>query len=315
MALENDSSSELPPPSVSNLPWDECFVEGEDGTRLYVRERRGHGDAKLTAVLCDGIACDGFIWRYLADDLLPVANLLHWNYRGHGRSASPVKPDWIDMSAISADLDAIRRARITQPTVLIGHSLGCQSVLEGYRRRSAGIGGLVLICGAAGRVTHTFKGSSVLAQTLPKLIERVERHPQIARALWSNMPPSVATKIALASGEVDASVEHADLQPYMEHVADLDVLMFLRMLRAVGEQTAEDVLNDIRIPVLVISGELDSFTPPHLAEKMAASIPDSELMLVSGATHVVPLERRDDVRNRIQRFVRERVMPTLALAD
>ncbi len=170
----------------------------------------------------------------------------------------------------------------------------------------------MLICGAAGRVTHTFKGSSVLAQTLPKLIERVERHPQIARALWSNMPPSVATKVALATGEVDASVEHADLQPYMEHVADLDVLMFLRMLQAVGEQSAEDVLSSIQVPVLVISGELDSFTPPHLAEKMAASMPDSEFMLLNGATHVVPLERRDEVRNRIHRFIRERVLPKVA---
>jgi pimeloyl-ACP methyl ester carboxylesterase len=80
------------------------------------------------------------------------------------------------------------------------------------------------------------------------------------------------------------------------------------MLQAVGEQTAEDMLGTIDVPVLIIAGELDTFTPPHLAEQMAASIPNSELMMVPGATHVVPIERREAIRDRIIEFVRDRVM-------
>ena len=33
--------------------------------------------------------------------------------------------------------------------------------------------------------------------------------------------------------------------------------MFLHMLRAVGEQTSEDMLGDIEVPTLVLAGELD----------------------------------------------------------
>jgi pimeloyl-ACP methyl ester carboxylesterase len=40
---------------------------------------------------------------------------------------------------------------------------------------------------------------------------------------------------------------------------------------------------------------------------MAASIPNSELMMVPGATHVVPIERREEIRDRIIEFVRDRV--------
>jgi len=287
--------------------WSEGFVAAADGTRLYVRERRGAG--ALTAVLCDGIACDGFIWRYLVDDLLSVSSVLHWNYRGHGRSGAPVDPERIDIEAFVDDLEAVRDARLRGPSVLFGHSMGCQLVLEAYRRRREDVAGLVLICGCPGRMTHSFKGRDALARALPGLIERVRRHPQLARALWSNVPPQVAARVALAAGEVDAAaISPDDLVAYSARVANLDLLMFLRMLHACGERSAEDMLAEVDVPVLVIAGASDTFTPPHLAEDMAAKLPKSELMMVPGATHVVPIERREEVRTRIETFIQERVL-------
>jgi pimeloyl-ACP methyl ester carboxylesterase len=158
-------------------------------------------------------------------------------------------------------------------------------------------------------MTHSFKGRDALARALPGLIERVRRHPQLARALWSNVPPQVAARVALAAGEVDAAaISPDDLVAYSAHVANLDLLMFLRMLHACGERSAEDMLAEVDVPVLVIAGASDTFTPPHLAEDMAAKLPKSELMMVPGATHVVPIERREEVRTRIETFIQERVL-------
>lgn len=282
--------------------WQERFVHSPDGTRLYVRSQ-ARPSATHTAVLCDGIACDGFIWRYLADDLHDRASVVHWNYRGHGRSALPRDPERVGIDALVDDLDAVRANVVSGPTVLFGHSLGCQVVLENYRRHPEGIAALVLICGAPGRVTHSFKGSQALARALPGLIARVDRHPILARAVWANVPPSVATRIALATGEVDPGVRPEDLLPYMEHVTSLDLSLFLRMLAAVGDSTAEDMLPSIEVPTLIVAGTLDSFTPPALAERMAATIPGAELMLVEGGTHVVPIERHEDVRARVDAFL------------
>lgn len=61
--------------------------------------------------------------------------------------------------------------------------------LEAYRQRPQGVKALVLMCGTFGRVTHTFKGSDLLASVLPKLIDFVVGHPKLARALWSRVPP------------------------------------------------------------------------------------------------------------------------------
>lgn len=286
--------------------WRERFVVASDGTRLYVRNHT-RPEHTVTSVLCDGIACDGFIWRYLAEDLSELTNVVHWNYRGHGRSSAPGDATRLGMDALVEDLGAVRSAAAEGKTVLFGHSLGCQVVLESYRKNPDGIVGVVLICGAPGRVTHTFKGSDALARALPGLIERVDRHPMLARAVWANMPPAVATRIALASGEVDSGVLPEDLLPYMEHVTSLDLGLFLRMLAAVGEVTAEDMLPTLKVPTLLIAGTLDSFTPPARAEKMAAAMPNAELMMVEGGTHSVPIERREAIQARIGEFLRTKV--------
>ncbi len=285
------------------------FTTGRDGTRIYVRLREGDdaGASPVTAILTDGIACDGFIWKYLWDDLARWMRVAHWNYRGHGRSGSPEDPAAIEMLDHAHDLDDVRRAVGDGDVVLFGHSMGCQALLEAYRLRPARVRGLVLICGASGRITHSFKGTNVLAQMLPRFIARVDAHPEIARAIWSRVPPEVALRVALLAGEVDAAIVPEDLLPYMTHMVDIDLPMFLRMLRSAGDHSAADMLPLISVPTLVIGGDRDSFTPPRFAEEMAAAIPDSELLMVAGGTHVVPLERKELVAERVERFLRERV--------
>jgi pimeloyl-ACP methyl ester carboxylesterase len=292
----------------------ERFAVGRDGTRIYVRSRERASPPeveaeRLTAVLCDGIACDGFIWKYLWDDLARLVDVAHWHYRGHGRSGLPADPAAVELVDHVRDLAAVRREVGGGPVVLLGHSMGCQVALEHLREHGEGVRGLVLICGAPGRVTHSFKGTDVLAQVLPRLIERVEAHPELTRAIWSRLPPPLALQFALLTGEVDRrSITPEDLMPYMRHMVDIDVLMFLRMLRSAGEHSAADMLPRIHLPALVIGGDRDTFTPPRLAEEMAAALPRGELVMVQGGTHAVPLERKELVRERVERFLRERVL-------
>ena len=95
----------------------ESFARGADGTRLYLHrlnplrspDRVGEPPG-LTAILCDGLACDGFIWKYLGDELSELLNVAHLHYRGHGRSGPPVDPEQIGVKALADDLDVVRRA-------------------------------------------------------------------------------------------------------------------------------------------------------------------------------------------------------------
>jgi pimeloyl-ACP methyl ester carboxylesterase len=256
-----------------------------------------------TALLCDGLVCDGFIYKYLWDSLgqrMPVA---HFNYRAHGRSEAPRDPGRIDVPSLAQDLDAVRRHVGDPPVVLIGHSLGTQVALEAYRQRPEGVRAMVLLCGSFGRITYTFRNSDVLASVLPGLVNFATKHPKIARGVWGRFPVKTAVRIAQLTGEIDPRVRPEDIEPYFRHVADFDFGLFVRMLTFAGEHSAQDLLPHVHVPVLVVGGEIDTFTPKALSEVMAEALPQGELFVVPGGTHVAPLEHPDLLSERLDAFL------------
>ena len=74
-----------------------------------------------------------------------------------------------------------------------------------------------------------------------------------------------------------------------------------------GEHSAEDLLPSIDVPVLVIGGDKDNFTPVRYAEALARAMPKGELVMLS-ATHVAPLEQRQIVHAKVGEFL-DRLTP------
>lgn len=297
-----------PPHRITAADETESFALAPDGTRLYVRRREGPAgvEGAPTVLLCDGVLCDGFIWKYLWDDFAGLGPVAHWHYRGHGRSGAPVDPDRIEIADFARDLDAVRRHLGDPTVVLVGHSMGVQVALEGYRLRREKVAGLILCCGAPGHVTHTFHGTNVLAQLLPKVLAFVTNHSAIARALWARVPVELSLKMSFLMKEVD--VEHMrreDLLPYLRHMTHVDFALFVNLLRAAGEHTAEDLLPSIDVPALVIAAERDTFTPPELARGMADAMPKGELLVLQNGSHAALIEQPDVVRRETRSFLRD----------
>jgi pimeloyl-ACP methyl ester carboxylesterase len=286
-----------------------AFAVADDGTRLFVRAAGPTTPGATHAVLCDGIACDGFIWKYLWSELQEDMPVVHWNYRGHGRSAMPADPERVDVAAHAEDLAAIRRYAGDPPCVLFGHSMGCQVVLEELRNHRERVKGLVLMCGSYGRVTKTFRGVPILEMILPKIVAGVKKNEALVRAVWERIPSDISLRLALKAGDLDpAHFNIEDMRPYVTHMRSMDLPLFLRMLSAAGEHSAEDLLATVDVPTLVVAGERDTFTPLFLAEAMAKAMPKAELFVVKNGSHVAPLEQHDLVDEKIRAFLRENVL-------
>ena len=149
-----------------------------------VADRLGSTDA----ILCDGICCDGYIWKYLWDDLAAGDAALPLELPGPRPLGAARRSGRIDTPTHADDLGAVRVHMGDGPVVLVGHSMGCQVVLEAYRQRPEKIRGLVLLCGSSGRVTQTFHGNDLLARVLPRLLRVVESRPGLMRGIWSRIP-------------------------------------------------------------------------------------------------------------------------------
>ncbi|HVH45177.1 MAG TPA: alpha/beta hydrolase [Labilithrix sp.] len=285
-------------------------VTTEDGTRLFLRTmpRRvsttSEARAPFRAIFNDGLLCDGFIWKYLWNDVAELCDVAHWHYRGHGRSGASTDPDRVDIETHARDLLAVRRHLGDEPCILIGHSMGTQVLLEAHRLHPQNVRGLVLLCGSFGKLTQTFRGLPILDALLPKLTAIAESSPALVRAFWSRLSPEMALRMALLTRDVDPdNIRKEDFLPYIRHVRDVDFPFFLRMLRAAGDYSAEEHLPNIDVPVLIIAAERDTFTPPRLSRFMAERIPNAELVMVPNGSHAVPIEQPDFVGARVREFI------------
>ncbi len=282
----------------------EHYATARDGTRLHwTSTGTGPGPA---VVLCDGLGCAGYIWRFLSPELARARRVIHWNYRGHGKSERPADPERVSIVECVDDLLAVLDAAGERAAVLVGHSMGVQVALEAHRRAPDRVEGLVLVCGAPGKPLDTFHDAPLLALAFPYAREAVKRFPAVAQLLFrSVIPTAFALDLAMAF-EVNAKqVAREDLARYLADLADVDSALFVRLAGSAGQHDASDHLPRVAVPTLIIAGEKDSFTPMWLSVKMHAAIPGSELLVLPGGTHVGPLEHPELCALRVEKYFRD----------
>lgn len=292
----------------------EGYAVGIDGSPIYYRlieEASGpgaSGPSRPTVVLCDGIGCDGYVWKYLIPELAPDHRLVHWHYRGHGRTPEPRDRRRIGIPDLADDLAAVLDAVGAKDAVLAGHSMGVQVCLETFRRHRERVRGLVLMCGSYGTPLRTFKGRRTMESVLPWVSFAVGRMPKLTASVLRTIVP---TKLAYAVAtrlEVNGDLLHIDdFMPYLEHIGRMDPTLFLGMLAHAGRHSARELLPQIDVPTLIVGGEKDGFTPGQLSHEMQRQIPGSELLIIEAGSHTAPLERPELVTREVRRFLDERV--------
>jgi pimeloyl-ACP methyl ester carboxylesterase len=276
------------------------FTTAADGTRLFYGVR-GSGPG---LVLLDGIGCDGWAWTHIQPHLALRNRVVHCHYRGHGRSGRVLDLESATIDTLTDDLVRVLDATGLSRTVVVAHSMGTQVALELYRRSPERVRAMVLVCGSSGRITHTFHGNDLLHRILPVLIDKVRKYEKIARALWGRLPPALSYRVAGWLREVDGtSLKPEDFKLYVEHLSDIELDLYLTMLRLAGEHSAEDVLAEIRVPTLVIAAERDTFTPRDIVKALADAIPGSVYRELAGASHAAPSEQPQQINDYIDEFL------------
>jgi len=88
--------------------------------------------------------------------------------------------------------------------------------------------------------------------------------------------------------------------PMRQMCLDQSQAMFNAQIGALlGRPEQRSLLESIECPALVMTGELDAWSPPAQHEAIAAAIPNSTLVIVEGAGHMLPLEAPESVNEAI----------------
>lgn len=255
---------------------------------LRIAYRRGGSGPPL--VLLHGGMEDSRVWTRQLDGLADEYTVFAWDAPGCGRSTDV--PETWRLSDFADALAAWLRAVDADHPHILGLSWGSSVALEFYRRHSDAPASLVLASAYAG-----------WAGSLPPE-EVAARHASILAAadlpreeLLDGWPGVFSTA---ASPELIAEV--------MSIAIDSSGLLHPGGYRAIAHSMAEadlrDVLPQIRLPTLLLYGELDERSPLHVAEDLRAQIPNSELVVIPGVGHLANVEAPDAFNSQVRRFLR-----------
>ena len=286
----------------------ERVIRARDRTGLVVRTwgaaAGGYAAHRRRAplVLCDGLGCDGFVWRYIIERFAGERTIVHVQYRGHGKSEVPRDLGSARLDVIIDDLALVLDETGVEGGVWLGHSMGVQVCLEVFRRERARVDGLGLLCGSFERPIDTWH-HAFFADEEPPLGNRFMRRifDRLTRNIidrWSTVQPAwralVSSDFAFdvtVNGELNPDlVQPGDFRPYMHHLAHMDMRVFATLARDLSQHSARDVLPLVDVPTLVVGGGRDRFAPLWISEEMARLIPGAVLMPLVQGSHTAPIE-------------------------
>jgi pimeloyl-ACP methyl ester carboxylesterase len=291
-------------------------VTTPDGVPLVVREA-GPLDAPLTVVFVHGFCLRMGAFHFqrmrLGPRWGPSVRMVFYDHRGHGQSGE-ADAETYTLTQLGQDLETVLETVVPRgPIVLVGHSMGGMTVLsharqypERYGRR---IVGAALISSAAEGVSRSPLGEFLknpaleavrfTARSAPKLIHRGRN---VARSLIGPVLRAASFNDLRVSRSLDAFS-----QRMMNGTPIPTLVGFLHALE-VHDETA-GLWTLLKIPTLIASGDHDLLTPDEYSRKMAASLPRSELVIVTGASHLALLDKPDAINDGLARLV-NRVTPS-----
>jgi pimeloyl-ACP methyl ester carboxylesterase len=258
--------------------------EVEVGGHRIAYERRGTGPP---LVLLHGWPLNRREWRRQLDGLSDAFTVVAWDAPGAGGSSDPPDgfglSDWADcLAEVIAALD------LDRPHVA-GLSWGGGLALELYRRHPSVPRTLILVSAYAGW------GGSLPAEVVAQRLELMLRNTHLPPEQWA--PALIDTLVGRGAGE-PLRAELASI------IAELHPAATRTALRAFARADLRDVLPRIDIPTLLVCGEQDVRAPRDVWEPLHTAIPGSEVVLVSGAGHLVEMETPERFDAEVRRFVR-----------
>jgi pimeloyl-ACP methyl ester carboxylesterase len=201
--------------------------------------------------------------------------------------------------------------------VLVGHSMGGMTVLSHARQYPEHYGGRIvgaaLISTAAEGVARSPLGEILknpaveafrfTARSAPKLMHRGRN---VSRSLIGPVLRAASFSDLHVSRSLDAFS-----QRMMNGTPIATLVGFLHALEVHDETPGLWTL--LRIPTLIACGDHDLITPDEYSRKMAASLPRSELVIVSGASHLALLDKPEAINDGLVRLVNRAIPGRMAL--
>src|ERR1700730_16627161 len=254
-----------------------------NGTDIFVATGGRAFDASLPAIVfLHGAGFDHTTWalhsRWFAHHGYGV---LAPDLPGHGRSAgAPLATiaDMADWTSALIDAAGVAKAR------LVGHSMGSLIALETAARHPAKVSALCLI------------GTAATMTVGPDLLKAAEANDHSAIdmvSIWG-----LGFQAELGGSLSPGLWMHYGAERVLERCRP--GVLFNDLSACNGYQNALAAAARVTVPVTLILGERDMMTPARAGKALAAALPNSRTVVLSGAGHMMMVERPDELLAALQ---------------
>ena len=245
---------------------------------------------------------NGFNARTYRSILAPLTaslRILAPDLRGHGASTLPAEPSgWPGWSGFAADLVALLGAATDRPVVLAGHSLGATTSLLAAALAPARVRSLVLF-------EPVMIDEAVLGMPLADM--PITRAALRRRADFPDREAAMAAYRGRGAFETWNEAQLADyVAAGFKDTASGEVTLACRpeweaSTYALQKYDALAALNQVRCPVRIFAGGAGSSVNTEVIARAGGHV---ALETIPAATHFMPMERPDLVRQALQDAVR-----------
>lgn len=272
---------------MTDTPWDTIFVDGSPRIALDVM-----GEGPLVVFL-HGIGGNKLNWHQQLPAFAGEFTAVAWDARGYGQSEDYDSD--LDFSDFSHDLARVLDHFGAAKAHLCGLSMGGRVAQDFYALYPERVATLVLCDTFAGDDSgDTRSGRS---QTIEEFVES-----RIRPFLDGADPAELARQRGGRLMAPDASADAR--QRAIDAASQLHVDSYIKTVRASAAFSRVDNLKNIDVPTLLVFGEVDPLTPPHVGEYMRERIKGSVLEIIEKAGHMTNLEKPDAFNEVVLPFLR-----------
>jgi pimeloyl-ACP methyl ester carboxylesterase len=250
----------------------------------YVEEGKGPA-----VVFVHEVGMDHTMYAAQFEDLPENYRCIALDMRGHGRSDTPQGP-W-SMQDIVVDLIAFIEGTIAAPCHLVGSSWGGMAALRVAIQREDLLRSLICIATSPDAEdpewVQLYRGYETAVESGDGVSEELARQT-----------------VPIFYGEPFVQREPEAIEIHVDRLTKMPATAVVEALRMVNDrESMTDRLGEIRMPALVIHGELDSAVGIAHAETLASGIKGADLVRVQETGHTPSVEAPDVVNEALAGFL------------